>query len=65
MLRVRRYRACFALQGPWSGALAAMQLAAVSTSDGPFHLSPVVFNGDTDEGHDGDRAVALGSATKL
>ena len=35
------------------------------SADGPFHLSPVVFNGDTDEGHDGDRAVALGSATKL
>ena len=27
VLRVRRYRACFALCGPWSGAQAAMQPA--------------------------------------
>ena len=33
MLRVRRYRTCFALHGPWSGGLTSMHTAPVPVCD--------------------------------
>ena len=61
VLRVRGYRPCLAFRGSWSGAPAAMQLAAVSTSDGGFWQSVPrrVFAKHLVPGQPGPKRVAM------